>query len=74
MITYHISYSYPAERYLKKIKDKSLLASFKSAIDRLNIDPYIGVMKTGDLHGIYCYDVSTLRTMKVNIEHEFLCP
>ena len=39
---YKISYSKPAERYLKKIKDKQLLATFKEAIDKLKLDPYIG--------------------------------
>jgi len=54
---YEISYSKPAERYLKKIKDKQLLRAFKSAIDRLKENPYIGTQKTGDLRGIYGYDV-----------------
>jgi mRNA interferase RelE/StbE len=52
-----VSYSKAAERYLKKIKDKQLLAAFKTAIDRLKIDPYIGAQKVGDLRGIYGYDV-----------------
>jgi mRNA interferase RelE/StbE len=42
---------------LKKLKDKQLLAVFKEAIDKLKLDPYIGVQKTGDLRGIYGYDV-----------------
>lgn len=54
---YEISYSRPAERYLKKIKDKHLFAAFKTAIDKLKKDPYIGSLKTGDLSGIYGYDV-----------------
>ncbi|MCL1794473.1 MAG: type II toxin-antitoxin system RelE/ParE family toxin [Oscillospiraceae bacterium] len=54
---YEISYSKAAERYLKKIKDKQLLAEFKIAIDKLKIDPYIGLQKVGDLRGIYGYDV-----------------
>jgi mRNA interferase RelE/StbE len=54
---YDISYSKHAERYLKKIKDKRLLAAFKTAIDKLEKDPYIGRAKTGDLSGIYGYDV-----------------
>jgi mRNA interferase RelE/StbE len=54
---YEISYSKPAERYLKKIKDKQLLATFKKAIDKLKLDPYIGTQKVGDLQGIYGYDV-----------------
>ena len=58
---YGISYSKPAERYLKKIKDKQLLADFKEAIDRLKSDPYIGTQKIGDLRGIYGYDVKYAR-------------
>ena len=54
---YEISYSKPAERYLKKIKDKQLLAAFKSAIDKLKENPYVGSQKTGDLRGIFGYDV-----------------
>jgi mRNA interferase RelE/StbE len=54
---YEVNYSKPAERYFKKTKDKQLLAAFKSAIDKLKIDPYIGTRKTGDLRGIYGFDV-----------------
>lgn len=54
---YEISYSKPAERYFKKIKDKHILAAFKGAVDKLKIDPYIGEQKTGDLRGFWGYDV-----------------
>ncbi len=54
---YEISYSRAAERYLRKIKDKHLLTAFKDAIDELKKDPYIGTQKTGDLRGIFGYDV-----------------
>jgi mRNA interferase RelE/StbE len=54
---YEIRYSKPAERYLKKIKDKQLLSAFKEAIDKLKSDPYIGTQKVGDLQSIYGYDV-----------------
>ena len=54
---YEISYSKPAERYFKKIKDKNLLDVFKKAIDKLKVDPYIGEQKRGDLSGVYGYDV-----------------
>lgn len=50
---YEIRYSKPAERYLKKIKDKKLLSAFKGAIDKLKLDPYIGTQKVGDLRGVY---------------------
>ena len=54
---YTITYSKAAERYLKKLKDKKLLSTFKMAIDELKINPYIGKQKVGDLQGIYGYDV-----------------
>jgi len=54
---YEVSYSRAAERYLKKIKDKQLFAAFKIAIDELKNNPYIGTQKTGDLRGIFGYDV-----------------
>ena len=58
---YEISYSKPAERYFKKIKDKHLLKAFKDAIDKLKTDPYIGTKKVGDLQGIYGYDIKYAR-------------
>jgi mRNA interferase RelE/StbE len=55
---YEINYSKSAERYFKKIKDKQLLAKFKTAIDRIKLNPYIGTLKSGDLRGIYGFDVA----------------
>ena len=49
---YEISFSKPAERYLKKIKDKHLSSAFKKAVNEIKADPYIGTLKTGDLRGI----------------------
>jgi mRNA interferase RelE/StbE len=54
---YDIRFAKPAERYLKKLKDKRLIAAFKAAIDKLRVNPYIGTQKTGDLSGVYGYDV-----------------
>ena len=54
---YEVSYLKPAERYLKKIKDKQLLMTMKNAISELKKNPYIGSQKTGDLRGFYGYDV-----------------
>ena len=54
---YEVRYSRAAEKYLKKVKDKQLLARFKDAIDKLKSDPYIGTQKIGDLRGIFGYDV-----------------
>lgn len=47
----------PARNYLKKIKDKKLLKKYKEAIDAIAEDYTVGEAKTGDLSGIYCYDV-----------------
>ena len=54
---YVVNYAKAAERYFKKIKNKQLLSAFKDAIDKLSVNPYIGSQKTGDLRGIYGYDV-----------------
>ena len=37
---YEVSYTKPAERYFKKIKDKQLLRVFKNAIDKLKENPF----------------------------------
>jgi len=47
----------PAARYLKKLKEKPLKAAFQKAIDEILKDPFIGEPKTGDLSGIFCYDI-----------------
>jgi len=47
----------PAARYLKKLKEKPLKAAFQKAVDKILADPYIGEPKTGDLSGVYCYDI-----------------
>ncbi len=47
----------PAAKYLKKIKDKRLKALYRDAIDKICIDHTIGELKSGDLSGIYCYDI-----------------
>jgi mRNA interferase RelE/StbE len=57
-----IEYLPPAEKYLKKIKDKALKRAFLSAIDHIAADPYVGTSKTGDLAGVYCYDIHYQRT------------
>jgi len=54
---YEVRYAKSAERYFKKVKDKRLLAAYKSALDRLKTNPYEGTQKTGDLRGVYGYDV-----------------
>jgi len=41
---YEIRYSKPAERFLKKIRDKQLLAAFKAAIDELKESVHLVVI------------------------------
>jgi len=47
----------PAAKYIKKIKNKSLKKEFQNAIDDILRDPYTGTLKTGDLAGVYCYNI-----------------
>jgi len=54
-----------AARYLKKLKDKALKAEFQTAIDLIVSDPQVGEAKTGDLSGVFCYDI---RHNKTNYE------
>lgn len=46
-----------AAKYLKKIKDKNLKDLYHNAIDDILIDHTIGTAKTGDLSGVYGYDI-----------------
>ena len=47
----------PAAKFLKKLKDKKLKHLYKEAIDRICEDHTIGEEKTGDLQGVYGYDI-----------------
>lgn len=47
----------PAAKYLKKLKDKKLKELYKKAIDAICMNVTIGELKTGDLAGIYGYDI-----------------
>lgn len=47
----------PAARFLKKLKEKPLKAAFQKAVDEILKDPYMGEPKTGDLSGVFCYDI-----------------
>ena len=47
----------PAAKYLKKLKDKRLLSLYRQAIDKIAADYTAGSPKTGDLSGIYGYDI-----------------
>jgi mRNA-degrading endonuclease RelE of RelBE toxin-antitoxin system len=55
---YELRFKQPAEKYLKKLKEKGLIAAFRDALIKISADPYsAGEAKTGDLEGIYCRDV-----------------
>ena len=47
----------PATRFIKKIKNKNLKSSMLNALNEIAKNPYIGESKTGDLQGVYGYDV-----------------
>lgn len=47
----------PAAKYLKKLKDKKLKKLYQEAIDIICEDHTVGEEKTGDLSGIYGYDI-----------------
>ena len=46
-----------AAKFIKKIKDKRLKALYQEAIDKIVEDHTVGELKTGDLSGIYGYDI-----------------
>lgn len=54
---YAVKFLPPAARFIKKIKDKKLKSLYKDAIDAICSDPSVGTAKTGDLAGIYGYDI-----------------
>lgn len=54
---YEILFISAVERFFKKIKEKQLKQAYKDSLDKISKDPYIGDLKTGDLAGIYGYDV-----------------
>lgn len=47
----------PAAKFLKKLKDKKLKMLYKEAIDKIGEDHLVGEEKTGDLSGVYGYDI-----------------
>ena len=47
----------PAAEFIKKLKDKKLKAIYQEAIDRIREDHTVGEAKTGDLSGVYGYDI-----------------
>lgn len=47
----------PAAKFIKKLKDKKLKDLYRKAIDEICEDYTVGEEKTGDLNGIYGYDI-----------------
>lgn len=47
----------PAAKFIKKLKDKKLKDLYKKAVDEICEDYTVGEEKTGDLAGIYGYDI-----------------
>lgn len=52
-----VVYTPIAEKYFKKLKDKQLKNLYKHAIINIRENPKIGDAKTGDLKGIYSFDI-----------------
>ncbi|MCM1543657.1 MAG: type II toxin-antitoxin system RelE/ParE family toxin [Blautia sp.] len=47
----------PAAKYIRKLKDKKLKRLYQEAVDKIREDYTIGEAKTGDLSGVYGYDI-----------------
>ena len=63
----------PAAKYLKKIKDKKLKTLYQDAVDKIREDHTIGEPKTGDLSGVYGYDIFYNKTnyeLAYTVEYE----
>ena len=54
---YALRYLPGAQRFFKKLKEKGLKEAFRRALHHIAQDPYAGERKTGDLAGLYGYDV-----------------
>jgi mRNA interferase RelE/StbE len=62
MYDYEILFSSAAEHYFKKIKETALKKAYKIALLKLSENPYLGQPKSGDLNGIYGFDVKYKNT------------
>jgi mRNA-degrading endonuclease RelE of RelBE toxin-antitoxin system len=47
----------PAAKLIKKLKDKRLKTLYQKAVDKIREDYTVGEAKTGDLSGVYGYDI-----------------
>lgn len=52
----------PAAKFIKKMKDKKLKMLYQEAVDKIREDYTVGEAKTGDLSGVYGYDIYYNRT------------
>jgi hypothetical protein len=58
MTKYDLIPSPATEKFIKKLKDKPLKLKFKEAFQKIQLAPLtVGEPKTGDLAGIYGYDI-----------------
>ncbi len=47
----------PAAKFIKKLRDKKLKDLYQEAVDKIREDYTVGDAKTGDLSGVYGYDI-----------------
>lgn len=47
----------PAAKFIKKLKNKKLKMLYQEAVDKIREDHTVGEAKTGDLSGVYRYDI-----------------
>ncbi len=47
----------PAAKFIKKLKDKKLKNLYHDAVDKIREDYTVDEAKTGDLSGVYGYDI-----------------
>lgn len=47
----------PAAKFIKKLKDKNLKLLYQEAVDTIREDHTAGEAKTGDLSGVYGYNI-----------------
>lgn len=52
----------PAAKFIKKLEDKKLKKLYQEAVDKIRADYTVGEVKTGDLSGVYGYDIHYNRT------------
>lgn len=63
----------PAAKYIKKIRDKKLKTLFQEAVDKIRAYYTVGEPKTGDLSGVFGYDIYYNKTnyeLAYTVEYE----